>query len=101
MSVATGIGLNLPTVFLRPFMEQIGLTNGLMLFFNIYPPIAFVARVSMRRVPDRLGIRPMIGLGIAALVVGLWRWPRCGLGGICYCLRCSWASRMRACSPPW
>lgn len=71
MSVATGIGLNLPTVFLAPFMEQQQLTVGLMLFFNVYPPIAFVSRISMRRVPDRLGIRPMIGLGIVSLVIGL------------------------------
>ncbi len=72
MSVATGIGLNLPTVFLATYMEELHLADGLMIFFNLYPPIAFVTRVSMRRVPDRLGIRPMIALGIAALVVGLW-----------------------------
>lgn len=72
MSVATGIGLNLPTVFLATYMEELHLADGLMVFFNLYPPVAFVARVSMRRVPDRLGIRPMLALGIAALVVGLW-----------------------------
>lgn len=72
MSIATGIGLNLPTVFLATYMEELHLADGLMVFFNLYPPIAFVARISMRRVPDRLGIRPMIALGIGALVVGLW-----------------------------
>ncbi|MBA4020533.1 MAG: hypothetical protein C0483_25520 [Pirellula sp.] len=72
MSIATGIGLNLPTVFLVTYMESIDLSNGLMVFFNLYPPVAFVARILMRRVPDRLGIRPMIALGIGALVIGLW-----------------------------
>lgn len=71
MSVATGIGLNLPTVFLRPYVEQLGLEYGLVMFFNTYPPIAFVSRLLLRRVPDRLGIRPMLAIGIVSMVIGL------------------------------
>ncbi len=71
MSVATGMGLNLPTVFLRPYMRELQLASGVMFFFNLYPPIAFAARLALRRIPDRLGIRPMIGLGVTTLVVGM------------------------------
>jgi MFS family permease len=70
MAVATGIGLNLPTVFLRAYMQDLELQNGVLFFFNLYPPIAFVTRVSMRSFPDRFGIRPMIALGLAAAVAG-------------------------------
>lgn len=71
MSIATGLGLNLPTVFLRPYVEHYHLTDGLVMFFNTYPPIAFIMRLTLRRVPDRLGIRPMLAIGIVALVIGL------------------------------
>jgi predicted MFS family arabinose efflux permease len=70
MAVATGVGLNMPTVFLRPYMQDLELQNGVLFFFNLYPPIAFVTRVSMRSFPDRFGIRPMIALGLAAAVAG-------------------------------
>jgi MFS family permease len=70
MAMATGLGLNLPTVFLRPYMKDLGLENGVLVFFNLYPPIAFASRISMRRVPDRLGIRPMIALGLVSAVIG-------------------------------
>jgi MFS family permease len=70
MSVATGMGLGLPTVFLRPLLVDRGIADGMVVFFNLYPPIAFVTRLSMRRVPDRFGIRPMIALGLVSLVIG-------------------------------
>lgn len=71
MSAATGLGLNLPTVFLRPYVEQLQLDLGLVMFFNTYPPIAFIGRLTMRRLPDRLGIRPMLAIGIVTLVLGM------------------------------
>lgn len=71
MSIATGLGLNLPTVFLRPYVEHYHLDGGLVMFFNTYPPIAFIMRLTLRRVPDRLGIRPMLAIGIVSLVIGL------------------------------
>jgi len=42
-----------------------------VMFFNTYPPIAFIMRLTLRRVPDRLGIRPMLAIGIVSLVIGL------------------------------
>jgi predicted MFS family arabinose efflux permease len=71
MSVATGLGLGLPQTFLRPFLVDREIHDGMIVFFGLYPPIAFVTRLSMRRVPDRFGIRPMIALGIVALVGGM------------------------------
>ncbi|MBL9090621.1 MAG: MFS transporter [Planctomycetaceae bacterium] len=71
MSVATGMGLNLPTVFLRPYMADLMLAGGVMFFFNLYPPIAFATRLTMRRVPDLWGIKPMIALGLVGLVIGI------------------------------
>lgn len=71
MSVATGLGLGLPQTFLRPFLVDREIHDGMIVFFGLYPPVAFVTRLSMRRVPDRFGIRPMIALGIVALVAGM------------------------------
>jgi MFS family permease len=70
MSVATGMGLNLPTVFLRPYMVDIGMPDGVEYFFTFYPPIAFASRLLLRRFPDRFGIRPMVALGLAGVVIG-------------------------------
>lgn len=70
MSVATGMGLNLPTVFLRPYMLDLGVPDGVAFFFNVYPPIAFITRLTLRRVPDKFGIRPMIAVGFGAAIIG-------------------------------
>jgi len=70
VSVATGMGLNLPQVFLRPYMVDLKIDDGVAFFFGIYPPMAFATRLTLRRVPDRFGIGPMIMLGLGSLVVG-------------------------------
>jgi MFS family permease len=71
MSIATGMGLGLPQTFLRPFIVERKIDDGMIIFFYLYPPIAFFTRLVMRQVPDRFGIRPMIALGIGSLVVGM------------------------------
>lgn len=75
MSVATGMGLGLPQTFLRPYLLTAGTKEladyGMVVFFNLYPPIAFFTRITMRQVPDKFGIRPMIVLGLASLVIGM------------------------------
>jgi MFS family permease len=70
VSVATGMGLNLPQVFLRPYMVDLHVTEGVAFFFNVYPPVAFFTRIVMRRVPDRYGIQPMIAIGLVSVVIG-------------------------------
>lgn len=70
MSVATGMGLNLPTVFLRPYVLDLKIEDGTAFFFNAYPPVAFTTRLLLRRVPDKFGIRPMIAVGLAGVIIG-------------------------------
>jgi len=68
--VAMGFGLGLPGIFLRPFTASLGIP-GIAVFFWVYAPTAFVMRLSSRRFPERYGIRPMILVGMAALVSGI------------------------------
>jgi MFS family permease len=70
VGAATGFGLTLPTIFLRAFLKQIDITE-IALFFAIYPVVGFIARLSIRRLPERLGIRPMIISGLSILAVGM------------------------------
>ncbi len=66
VAMGVGIGVSLPTAYLRPFTESLGI-GGVMLFFWIYAPAAFVTRFLTRRAPEQIGIRPMILLGLIAL----------------------------------
>lgn len=68
--IAAGFGLGLPTVFLQPFAETLGI-SGIALFFWVYSPIALVSRLCIRRLPEQIGIRPMILLGIGSLVASM------------------------------
>lgn len=70
MGVAMGLGLNLPGTFLRPYSESLGLRD-IGAFFGAYALTAFAARVTTRRVPDQIGVRPTIFLGMAALVLSM------------------------------
>jgi len=66
---ATGFGLSLPTVYLRPFLEGKDIA-GIATFFVMYPVVAFITRLSIRRFPERFGVRPLILIGMAFLVTG-------------------------------
>lgn len=68
--VAMGFGLGLPGIFLRPFTSSLGIP-GIAIFFWVYAPTAFATRLSSRRFPERYGVRPMILVGMAALVGGI------------------------------
>lgn len=70
MGVVMGFGIGLPQVFLRPFTATLGLHN-IALFFWIYAPSAFISRMFMRRLPDRLGVRPTALLGGVLMVVAM------------------------------
>ena len=67
MGLAMGMGLGLPSTFLRPYTESLGIAT-IGTFFGIYAATAFSARILLRRVPDRIGVRTTILLGMAALV---------------------------------
>jgi MFS family permease len=70
IAVAMGMGLGIPGTFLRPYTESLGITT-IGTFFGIYSITAFMTRVATRRVPDRIGIRPTILIGMGALVTSM------------------------------
>jgi MFS family permease len=70
MGVATGFGIGLPQIFLRPYVAELGLA-GIGVFFWGYTTVAFVTRICIRRVPEKFGIRPMIIVGIGSLAVAM------------------------------
>jgi len=68
MGVAMGIGLGLPTTFLRTYAAELGIAK-IGLFFGVYAPAALATRLLTRRLPERFGTKPMILAGAAAIVV--------------------------------
>ena len=65
-----GLGLGLPGTFLRGFTQELGI-GKMELFFWVYTATAFAARIGSRRLPERIGVRPMIVLGQASLVMSV------------------------------
>lgn len=74
VGMAVGIGAGLPTAFLRPYAESLGIP-GIWTFFWVYAPMAFITRIATRRMPQRMGLRPMIFAGIGCLVVSMLLYP--------------------------
>jgi len=70
VAVAMGIGLGLPMVFVRPFAESVGI-DGIRVFFWVYAATAFSVRIATRRLPERVGLRPMILIGAGVLALGM------------------------------
>ena len=68
VSAGTGMTLGLPQAFVRAYSAELDIP-GIRTFFVVYASVAFVVRVCTRRLPDRIGIRPVIlwGLTIAAI----------------------------------
>ena len=69
VAAATGLGLGLPGTFLRPYLETRHI-EGIGLFFVVYPMTAFVTRLSIRRFPERYGVRPLVLVGLTSLICG-------------------------------
>jgi MFS family permease len=70
MGVATGFGIGLPTVFLRPYLAELNIAN-MAVFFWAYNITAFITRISIRQLPARVGIRPMILAGLTSLSISM------------------------------
>jgi MFS family permease len=70
VSVALGMALSVPSNFLRPFTVELGIPH-MATFFTAYASTAFVARVVASRLCEQLGLRRVIFLGLAVLIVGL------------------------------
>jgi MFS family permease len=68
-AVAAGAALGLPTTFLRTYAAELDIPR-LGFFFGIYAPVAIITRVLTRRWPARIGLPPMILLGLFTLALG-------------------------------
>ncbi|HEY2838310.1 MAG TPA: MFS transporter, partial [Pirellulales bacterium] len=70
VGAATGFGLGLPGTFLRPYAASIGM-GRIGAFFAIYATTAFAARFLTRRLPERLGNRAGMLLGLGSMSIGM------------------------------
>lgn len=68
VGVATGAGLVLPATFLPAFAAELDISR-IGAFFALYAPTAIATRVLTRRLPERFGLRPMILVGLGAMVL--------------------------------
>lgn len=70
LGVVMGIGFTIPNTFLPTFIRELHIEETGP-FFLVYASTAFLARVGTRRFPEMFGVRPMVYLGMASLVVSL------------------------------
>jgi MFS family permease len=70
VAMAMGIGVGLPQTFLRAYAASLDIA-GIKTFFLVYSATAFTVRILARKLPDRLGTRPSILIGLGWLVVGM------------------------------
>ena len=70
VGVAMGIGLGLPSTFLRPFAAELGIPR-IGLFFLVYAATAIATRVLTRRWAERFGPRPLIIFGLTGLAASV------------------------------
>ena len=69
VGVAMGIGIGLPATFLRTYAAELGIAR-IGLFFGVYSPAAILTRIATRRLPERIGLAPMILMGLGLVIVG-------------------------------
>jgi MFS family permease len=70
IGIAMGFGLGLPGVFLRPFSVRLGITS-MASFFVVYAVVAFAVRMMIRRLPEKIGNRPVVLVGVSFLSLGM------------------------------
>ncbi len=70
LGVVIGTGFVIPTTFLPTYTLDLGIERTGP-FFIVYATVAFITRLATRRMPQTLGIAPMIYGGLAALAVSL------------------------------
>ena len=70
MGIAMGVGIGLPTTFLRPFTAELGI-GQVKVYFLVYAAVAFVVRIATRKLPDRWGAHRTVTLGMALLVLSM------------------------------
>jgi MFS family permease len=67
MGIAMGFGLGLPMVFLRAYAAALHIPR-IGLFFTVYSATAIATRILARRLPERLGLRPVVLTGLCLLI---------------------------------
>jgi MFS family permease len=70
VGIASGFGLGLPGTFLRTFAANLGIAR-IGIFFAVYAPVAFLTRICMRRLPEKIGVRPTALAGLASMTLSL------------------------------
>ncbi len=68
VGIVMGVGLGLPTTFLRTFAAELAIPR-IGLFFGVYAPAAILTRLATRRLPERFGPEPLILAGLAGLML--------------------------------
>jgi len=70
VGVAMGMGLGLPTTFLRTYATELGIPR-IGMFFTVYCVTAIITRFLTRHCAERFGTRPIILLGMSGMVFSL------------------------------
>lgn len=70
VAAVMGMGLSLPGVFVRPFAASLDI-DQIRWFFIVYNIIAFSVRVMSRRLPEAIGERKVILLGVGFLAMSM------------------------------
>lgn len=70
VAFAVGLGIGLPAVFVRAYCVELNIV-GIQSYFLVYAATAFVVRVATRRLTQRIGIRPVILMGLGSLAASM------------------------------
>ena len=68
VGIISGATISMPATFLRPFAAQLGISR-IGLFFAVCAASAVTTRILTRRLPERLGLPPLVLFGLAVMVV--------------------------------
>ena len=70
MSLAMGMAVALPFTYLRPFTAELGMKT-IGTFFACYTVTAFVTRVLLRRLPEKIGVRNTVLAGMTTMIISV------------------------------
>jgi MFS family permease len=68
VAAVTGASLSIPATFLRTYAAELNIPR-IGMFFNVCAVVAIVARFLTRRLPQRIGLAPVIVIGLAVMAV--------------------------------
>jgi len=73
VGIGMGLAIGLPHTFLRAYAAELSIPR-IQMFFVVYASVAMLVRIPTRRLPDQIGVRPLIlwGLSCAAIATLLF-----------------------------